>query len=385
MVVLQAWAACSSTSPPTEASIRSEAGQDLKQVRDTGRKDQPAETSNPGIVDPGPVFLDSCRQFNSQCAQSTDADCGKCQYRIRYKSQHCSPTSPCDNLFLFWAFAGCQGEQIEKALDQILDNNTDFVTVCLQPLYPGEVIPISLGAPERENLLVPLVFARLKGKPDLGVWSGKNLLMAGCSQGASRYPVVAARYQDDDNWLGSAKTAACFSDGVVSVSFQDRFLGEMLATGNGSCKARHKRLIEAYTRDSILAGHMCLNSPQHQCPCDPSHTVKTYPGDCGDGDCVAFDSIVDQQGENLALNSGVSADDFAVRNWKMISEGGAWTDSAERCDKDVVPREPFQVLCDALAADPDHRCTFVDKPENEHCAFFTTNLNATCVEWFRQL
>jgi hypothetical protein len=65
----------------------------------------------------------------------------------------------------------------------------------------------------------------LRAGGDLGVWSGANLLHGGCSMGATRYPVVAARYPADASWLGTGKNGVCMSDGVVDLRAQDAFVG----------------------------------------------------------------------------------------------------------------------------------------------------------------
>lgn len=337
-----------------------------------------------GIIDTGPQYLDTCTSFNSACEGSADPNCGKCQYRIRYDTQDCSKARPCDNLFMYFAFAGCEGPRIQALLDTVIISNSDFATVCVQPLYPGEVLPVSLGAPERENALLPHVFNLIKSRDALGVWTGKNLLMGGCSHGASRYPVVAARYPDDDAWLGSEKTGACLSDGVIALSFQDQFIGQKIATGP-TCASRHARMVRAYTRSDALPGHSCVGSPQNQCACDPSHTYRTYPGDCADGDCVEFDSIMRQEGAGFVFAPGVSAASFAVTHWKLLSEGSNWANTDSRCENDVCPEGPFRALCQAIDADPSRSCVFVSKPEEKHCEYFLGNLNTTCIDWFRTL
>lgn len=372
------------TGDSQEADGSSQADGEVALSIDSGLRDAANEAVPLGIIDTGPQHVAACESFSSSCAGFTEPNCGRCQYRIRYNGQHCSPTKPCDNLFMLWTASTCEGDKIQEGLDQILEGNTDFVTVCVAPQVPGQMLPISLGAPGRENALIPHVLDRLRDTSDLGVWSGKNLLMGGCSAGASRYPVVAARYPDDSDWLGSEKTGACFSDGVVSISFQDNFTGGKIGVGK-SCASRHGRVVRAYTRDSPLVGHACSGSPQGQCPCDPGHTFRVYPGSCADGDCVDFDSIIVQQGSGLGFNTGVTAGSFAVKHWKLLSEGSSWEDADERCENDVCPEAPFKTLCAGIDADPEHSCTFVQKPDHKHCSFYFQDLNASCVSWFRGL
>jgi hypothetical protein len=252
--------------------------------------------------------------------------------------------------------------------------------VCMQPIYPGEILPTTLGAPERDDEVVGRVFQRLRPGGDLGIWSGANLLMGGCSMGATRYPVVAARYAEDQSWVGSAKTGVCLSDGVVDIPHQERFIGE----GTGpSCPGRHVRVAHAYTREQATAEHACSNSPSGQCACDPEHAHLTYDGDCDDGDCVVFDSIVAEIGASFAFAPGVDASDFAAASWKLVSEGGSWADSlADRCEKDVVADAPFAALCDLLDADPGHSCTYESFPDHPHCSYYNANIIDLCVDWF---
>lgn len=357
---------------------------DAGQQRDAGGQPEDGGTEPAGIVDTGPQYLDACKSFNSQCQDSTDPNCGKCQYRIRFDSRNCSRERPCDNLFMLFAFSGCEGPKTKDLLDTVLAGNPDFAAVCVQPIYPGEVLPVSLGAPERENVLLPHVLNLLKTQESLGVWSGKNLLMGGCSAGASRYPVIAARYADDDAWVGSEKTGACFGDGVVALAFQDQFIGQKVETG-ATCAYRHARMITAYTRSEALPGHSCAASPQGQCACDPEHSYLTYPGDCGEGDCVEFDSIMRQEGTGFVFAPGLSAASFAVPHWKLISEGSSWAATDNRCDNDVCPEGPFRALCQAIDADPAMDCAFVSKPEERHCEYYLANLDSLCVDWFRAL
>ena len=183
--------------------------------------------------------------------------------------------------------------------------------------------------------------------------------------------------------VGAAKTAACMSDGVYSIAYQDSFIGEDL-TGN-TCLGRHRRVAMAYTATAPTNKHACANSPGGQCACDPAHKSITYPGDCGGGDCVAFDSIMSSKGSGFLFSSGISAASFAVKKWKLISEGDAFRATKDRCNKDVCPRAPLKALCDALDAAPTHSCTFVDRPNDPHCGHYWSNISSLCVDWFRKL
>ncbi|MBW2735450.1 MAG: hypothetical protein JRH20_23955, partial [Deltaproteobacteria bacterium] len=250
---------------------RDSALQDLGANVDTApaTPDATPETSTPtpdtspapsNYTDDGAKFLDSCRTMNHRCRPGGDPNCGACQFRIGYDANRCTKDAPCDNVFLLWAAMGCHGESVGDQFEAIVTMHPPWVVVCAQPLYPGEMLPASLGAPERENALVERLFTILRPTGRLGIWSGKNLLMGGCSQGASRYPSVAARYADDAQWMGSEKTAACLSDGVVSVVDQARFTAEK-STATNSCTQRHDRVVQAYTNPTPLPGHACSDSP----------------------------------------------------------------------------------------------------------------------------
>ncbi len=381
--------------PQDAATPPADAGQSTRDAgppTDTGTA--PADAGTPpndaglvamGLVDTQPILIESCTSLPSACDQNSGPDCGKCQYRVMHDA-HCSKARPCDNLLLYWANFGCQDEGFARAMTRLVAASPDFIVACVQPLLPGEILPVTLGAPERDQAVVPQVLARLRDANDLGVWTGKNLLMGGCSAGASRYPVVAARYSEDDNWLGTDKNAACMSDGVVDIVAQDRFVGEGVRLGGQSCAGRHGRIVSAYTLDTPMPGHRCESSPGAQCACDAAHTFRSHPGDCGDGDCVIFDSIVGQnQSGTYGFSAGVSPQDFAIDSWRLISEGSDWESERERCEQDVVPEGPYRALCGLIDAAPNHRCEHVSQPSAGHCAYYNANLKTACLDWFRDL
>jgi hypothetical protein len=339
---------------------------------------EPPPLDSAGVVD-RTSFVEACTAFNHPCTAMNGADCGKCQYRFKLDATRCSDAAPCDNVVLLWSNFGCDADGVDAMFDAVLARE-GYIAACAQPLYPGELLPASIGAPERENAVVAELFAAIGG-----AWSGANILHVGCSMGASRYPVVAARYPDDASWNGTRKSAACMSDGVISIVDQDRFVGEAVGTGGMSCAGRHSRIVRAYTNAAPAAGHACTGSPNGQCACDAGHASLMYPGDCGDGDCVAFDSIVQRAGAGFAFAPGVTAGSFAVRHWKILGEGSAFRDTAMRCERDVVDAAPMQGLCSALDADPDRTCTFVDLPNAPHCATFSQSFAPTCLDWFDAL
>lgn len=372
--------ACSQTSSGTDAAVDARDGQGAVDG-DSESRDE-ADVDRPQVVDTGEIFIDDCKQFASACDNSTSENCGKCQYRIFYRADVCTKDSPCENAFAYWPAMASESDNLVKVMNDILESHPNFVIFTLQPNYPGEVLPISLGAPEREVMLLKEVFEKLKSKDELGIWTGERLLMGGCSQGATVYPVVAARYPQDSDWTGTKTTAVCMSDGVVDMRFQENFIGK--STGQ-SCVSRHMRVAAAYTVENPVQGHSCSDSPMSQCACDPGHSFIAYPGDCNDGDCVEFDSIVGQFGRVWEFSKGLSADSFAVQHWKLITEGGSWNTTNDACLKDVVAAEPYRGLCSLLDADEKHSCTYESFPESPHCGYYNSHLNELCLEWFLSL
>ncbi|MFO0676795.1 MAG: hypothetical protein U0169_09680 [Polyangiaceae bacterium] len=335
--------------------------------------------------DTGAIFLAGCEALPSPCAGNANPDCGKCQYRV-VRGEACTAEAPCDDLLLYWSNFGCDAEDLSSFVTGLVGDHPDLVVACVQPMFPGELLPSSMGAPARDDRLVDAVFTRLRPGGDLGVWSGKNILTGGCSAGASRTPVVSARTTTDERWLGSAKNAACLSDGVVSVVEQDRFLGEGVALGGADCGGRHSRVVSAYTTGSPVAGHSCTASPGGQCACDPAHASRAYPGTCGDGDCLRHDTLVTRDGTGpFRFSDGLDASALAIKHWKFVVEGDGFTDSKDRCSKDVTPKAPFAGLCAAIDASSDHDCELVDRPSAPHCAAYASQFTNLCLDWFRAI
>ena len=341
-----------------------------------------AAGTDAGIVDTGGRYVAGCESFDKLCEQgnATNPDCGRCEYRILFNADRCTKERPCDNLVLLFASYDCMKPKIGELLDGVVSANPDFVTACVQPLSPGEILPSSLGAPQRDNTAILAAFEELKSTR--GVWTGKNLLMGGCSAGGSRYPVVAARFPDDAQWVGTAKTAVCMSDGVVDLPYQDQFISEGTSP---SCEGRHRRIASSYSVNIAVSGHSCSSSPAGQCACDPAHAHRSFANSCAGGDCVDFDSVVKQADAGAwTFNTGITAASFAASHWKLISEGSSFG-LADRCDKDIVPEEPYQALCNLIDDDPQRSCTFESHPNDPHCSIYTTNFNSACVDWFKTL
>jgi hypothetical protein len=227
--------------------------------------------------------------------------------------------------------------------------------------------------------------ARLRPGGDLGVWSGANLLLGGCSMGATRYPVVAARYAESTP-AGSAPASngVCMSDGVVDVRAQDAFVG---AAPDRAAPAATAGSPSAYTRAAPTAAHACGGSEGGQCACDPDHAWLPYPGDCGDGDCVEFDSIVTRgpDGPGLrgrgrrrqlrrpALEAGHRGRCAGTTTWPTAA-------SATWCRPGP---SPICARCSTPA--PDHDCAIEHVPDAPHCASYNANLGPLCLDWFATL
>ncbi len=317
----------------------------------TGRPDA-------AVYDSDAVFLAMCQDYSSLCSgPRVDANCGTCQYRVAYRPDVCSAAHPCDDLLVYWTPLGCERDNVERFLKGLLDAYPDLIATCVQPIYPGEPLPSSIGAPERDRLVVRTLLQRLKPGGDLGVWSGRNVLHGGCSIGATRFPVVVARFDVEGDLAGRAKTAACLSDGVLNVQHQ---LDYVSAGTGASCRGRARRIRQRY--------------------------AMSYPSDCGGGDCESFDSILRPDGTGgFVLAPGLSPASFGIANWKLVTEGSAFSDPAERCDKDVVEGTPFHALCAILEADPAHHCVEQAFPDAKHCASYTSTFGTTCIDWFRAL
>jgi hypothetical protein len=374
LAVLCGCVAPASSDAGSEDAGASDAGVDAGTAADAGA------LSDGGLADEV-RFLSACSTLPHDCAaRDAGAPCGQCQVRLVYDPRRCTAAQPCDRLLVLWAAMDCASDEAGAQLRATADR-PGWLAACVQPLFPGEMLPTTLGAPQRDQQSLDVVFATLR--TERGVWTGKDALMVGCSAGATRYPVVAARLPDDAQWLASRTNAACFSEGVFSLPAQDRFIGEGLLDGGPSCAARHRRMAEAFTTVTPRPGHGCTSSPGAQCACDPGHAVRSWPGACATGDCLSFESFMNESGSSLV--AGVGPADFSIPHWKLVSEGSSFTDGPDRCLKDVVPEAPLEGLCTALDADPAHDCVFVRRPEAPHCSAFWSSFQVECLDWFEQL
>ena len=308
----------------------------------------------PRWVDTGPIFAPGCETFSAHCASTQDPDCGRCQYRIAYRGDVCTPSAPCPEALVYWSAFGCDESNVALFFTRLAESHPDLVYVCMQPHFPGEILPSSIGSPGREARLFDEVSARLGPSGDLGVWSGARLVFGGCSAGATRYPIVAARFAESAGWRGTEATAVCMSDGVVDVAHQLAFVEG--GTGR-SCAGRVRRVQTNYAR--------------------------SFPEDCGGGDCMAFDSIVGPGPAGFEFANGVSGDDFAVDRWKLVTEGRSFEAPSTRCERDVVSGAPYEGLCNLLDGTPGTSCTFESYPNAPHCSVYGRDFGAICLDWFR--
>lgn len=344
---------------------------------DAGPLDAGAVPADGGLVDVT-RFAPGCRALPSTCGEfDAGASCGECQYRLRYDATRCTAATPCDNLLLVWAAMTCDADEWTRVAGAVAGRD-GWMTACVQPIWPGEVLPSTIGAPERDLAVMGALLGEARGP-----WSGKNLLMAGCSAGATRYPLVAARTTADAQWLGTQKTGVCMSDGVYNIPHQEAFIGAGLLDGGASCAFRHRRMVQGFTQATGSPGHSCASNPQ--CACNPTHATRTRPGACLGGDCVAYESVVVPGGQDggFGFAPGLGASDFAVSHWRLVSEGAGLTD--DPCGKDVVAGEPLLGLCAALDAASTHDCTPAEFPAAPHCSAYWQTLGTTCVDWFQGL
>jgi hypothetical protein len=100
---------------------------------------------------------------------------------------------------------------------------------------------------------------------------------------------------------------------------------------------------------------------------------------------VAFESIVSPSASGFVFAPGVTAADFAVPSWRLISEGDSFRETSDRCDLDVVPQAPFEGLCELIDADPGRTCSFVSRPDAPHCSAYLSEFRTLCVDWFEGL
>ena len=93
---------------------------------------------------------------------ASDPRCGACQYRARFRGDQCTAAAPCDDLFLYWSAYDCETPALIAATDALLASYPRTVILCAQPIYPGEILPTSLGAPERDERVITAALTRLR-------------------------------------------------------------------------------------------------------------------------------------------------------------------------------------------------------------------------------
>lgn len=307
-----------------------------------------------GIAFIDPTFIEGCLEAEKDCvdnhAPGDKTKCGQCQYSLFFSHGSCTAEKPCKNLLVYWSPFGCETEGLSDMLLNLARENSRLIVSCMQPHYPGETLPSSLGAPERENLLYGEVFTRLRRGGDIQVWSGERLLHAGCSIGATRYPVVAGRLDVDEQWAASEVTAVCISDGVLDVKAQLAYVRE--GGARRDCLNRVKRVTSKYD-DKKCRGGM---------------------------DCYTYDSII----SNNTFADGISASSFAAKNWKIITEGGSYQSGDERCSKDIVLGDPMHTFCNLINAEDGYSCELKKYPLTPHCKAYKKpdEFKEQCIEWF---
>ncbi len=311
----------------------------------TGGADDAGPPQESGVTPPatGTVDIASCK--------GVDGIDQSCSFRYLFDPSKCSAASPCDKLVVFWG----GGEMDCSKYDPILQawSGAGYFATCVVLFEDSDGAGLEPYYKE-----APRVDLSLRAVVGFGkaVWSGKDLLLAGISHGASAPVIAMARTAIDEaaEWKGSRKTGGCFYDGTYDVAATDAFLG----TGNngGVCVAPvpHARIVGRYYSTGPLV-HSCVNN---KCACDSDHSPD-----------MDQDSISD-----------VTPASFSVRRWKLIECGS----SMDPCTQDILPGAPIEALCGNIDASPDHSCEFDSMPNAGHGTCAATGASR-CIQWFDAL
>jgi hypothetical protein len=258
----------------------------------------------------------------------------QCSWRYSFDPAQCSPASPCDKLVAYYAGGGQDCSSYDGIMQAFA--SAGYVATCIlldQTLKSIADSPITQA-----------------------VWSGRDLLIAGVSHGATAPVIAMARTTLDDgaHWHGSRKTAGCFYDGIYDIGAIDQLLGTGDAGGQCLAPVPHARILGRYYPTAPLV-HACSND---KCFCDPDHNPKM------DEDTI----------------SAVAASAFSLARFKLIECGSA----TPPCTGDIVPKAPIDTLCAAIDAGAAHSCELDPMPNETHlsCAGVGTG---KCIGWFDAL
>lgn len=179
-------------------------------------------------------------------------------------------------------------------------------------------------------------------------WTGERLLFAGISHGATAPPIVMARTALDNQpqWKGTKKTAACFFDG----SMDQAATASLLATG-------------------ALGEKPCTTPVSYQ------RWLERY---CGKG-ATSCDLTTNAKSQTDTITDVIPAQ-YAVPTFKMIECGSA----LRACAGDILPAPPIQATCSKIDSGPEHTCMFESIPGTSHLTCFGEAFER-CGMWFDAL
>lgn len=295
-------------------------------------------------------------QFNIDVCKGMNNLDETCYWRYQYDSTKCNPEKPCSKLVIFFSGGEMNCDDSYQnpgaGYSKVLNGYTSdgYVGVCagvfLSSTAAGTIPPNKEAG--RINALVNDI---RQSSAINAIWNGEDLLFAGISNGATAPVTAMARtsFDDQDTWKGSRKTAACFHDGVYDIPYADQFL----STGSPALQCNN-------LRNRTICGKYTNTAKD----CSPINSADPE---------VALDTITQ-----------VDPTAFAIKNWKLIECGSALPACAAQGD--WVPATPIQELCNDIAGDPSHTCTFGSQPNDSHIACMSTAQGiANCRDWFNRL
>lgn len=313
-------------------------------------------------ADPSPTPLpDSEGAFSVQDCVGMNGVSEACYWRYMYDSNVCDPTSPCDKLVVIFAGGeencdesmGDSSAAYSQAMARYVDDG--YVAICAGTfLSSGQNGQPYFEESDRLNA----VTASIRGSSIINsIWSGKYLLWAGVSHGATVPPIAMMRKRDTQpTWQGSTKTGACFHDGTYNVLQTDAFL--KLSQNLTSCIGVRKSAI--CDRYSTAGPILCTSPPSS----DPD---------------VITDTITNGNVSNLA-----------IKNWKLVECGSGLPAPAcgttSNLNGDWLPASTIQSLCNRIDQDSTHTCEFGSLPSDGHLTCVGTEAGVDeCSTWFDNL
>lgn len=302
----------------------------------------------PGSYVKGQAWLDACRG---------EAGSGEsCYWFHRQKPAACAGGA-CDKLIVFFvggemscasSFANEQSGYAKLAKSYA---DAGYAFACAQLFETNQTLdtatPVAVyqEAP-RVDLLVKEITAKTRV---LGLWNGKKLLHSGVSHGAEA-AVLAMRHTDFDQdpaWHGTAKTGACFFDGIYDVIDLEDWMD-----GSNACTTYRN---QAYCRR------------------------YGEPDGCATADTPdrRMDSLVSARTNDAAVPG-----DFAVTNWKLVECGSGMARNSCNFTGDMVPKAQQATLCGKIRSDGTRSCAFASFPKVGHNQCIDSHTSNACRAWF---